>query len=51
MAKRSFAGGWQMGSPIELSLTRRVSQSYLTQLWNDEAFTKRTESRTSARYR
>ncbi|MCB0578482.1 MAG: heavy metal translocating P-type ATPase metal-binding domain-containing protein [Phaeodactylibacter sp.] len=46
--EKIFAGGRQMGGPIELSLTRRVSQSYLTQLWNDEAFTKRTESRTSA---
>jgi len=42
-----FAGGRQMGGPIELSLTRKVSQSYLTQLWNDEAFTKRQDSQTS----
>lgn len=46
--EKAFAGGRQMGGAIELSLTRRVSQSYLTQLWNDEAFTKQQESRTSA---
>jgi Cu+-exporting ATPase len=42
-----FAGGRQMGATIEIALTRRVSQSYLTQLWNDEAFTKKTDSHTS----
>ncbi len=42
-----FAGGRQVGSsPIELSLTRKVSQSYLTELWNDEAFTKKVDSNT-----
>ncbi|MCB0596761.1 MAG: heavy metal translocating P-type ATPase metal-binding domain-containing protein [Lewinellaceae bacterium] len=46
--EKLFAGGRQMGGTIELSLTRRVSQSYLTELWNDEAFTKRRESHTSA---
>ncbi len=45
--EKIFAGGRQMGAAIELSLTRKVSQSYLTQLWNDEAFTKQQESRTS----
>ncbi len=45
--EKVFAGGRQLGGAIELSLTRRVSQSYLTQLWNDEAFTKARESRTS----
>ncbi|MCB0615808.1 MAG: heavy metal translocating P-type ATPase metal-binding domain-containing protein, partial [Phaeodactylibacter sp.] len=46
--EKIYAGGRQMGGAIELSLTRRVSQSYLTELWNDDAFTKRRESRTSA---
>lgn len=36
--ERIFAGGKQLGERIEISLTRRISQSYLTQLWNDEAF-------------
>jgi len=42
-----YAGGRQTGQPIELSLTRKVSQSYLTQLWNDEAFAKNQESNAS----
>ena len=45
--EKIFAGGRQLGGAIELSITRKVSQSYLTQLWNDEAFTKTQESRTS----
>ena len=42
VAKKSgdkvFAGGRQMGASVDISLTRRVSQSYLTELWNNEAF-------------
>jgi len=45
--EKIYAGGRQTGGSIELSLTRRVSQSYLTQLWNDDAFTKKQDSRTS----
>lgn len=33
-----YAGGKQTGESIEISLTRRVSQSSLTRLWNDNAF-------------
>ena len=33
-----FAGGRQIGTAVDISLTRRVSQSYLTELWNNEAF-------------
>ena len=33
-----FAGGKQIGERIEIALTRRVAQSRLTQLWNNEAF-------------
>jgi len=36
-----FAGGRQIGGAIELTLTRKVSQSYLTQLWNDSSFHKK----------
>ncbi len=35
-----YAGGRQVGSTIELEVQKPVSQSYLTQLWNNEAFTK-----------
>jgi Cu+-exporting ATPase len=36
--ERIFAGGKQIGESIEISLVRRVSQSSLTRLWNDNAF-------------
>ena len=35
-----YAGGRQVGSTIQLDVIKDVSHSYLTQLWNDEAFTK-----------
>ena len=40
-----YAGGKQIGSAIELEVIKEVSQSYLTQLWNNEAFKNRTESK------
>ncbi|MBN8703127.1 MAG: heavy metal translocating P-type ATPase metal-binding domain-containing protein, partial [Bacteroidetes bacterium] len=33
-----YAGGKQLGSIIELEVVKEVSQSYLTQLWNNKAF-------------
>ncbi len=33
-----YAGGRQVGSTIRLQIKKAVSQSYLTQLWNNEAF-------------
>jgi Cu+-exporting ATPase len=35
-----YAGGRQIGAQIELAVQKPVSQSYLTQLWNNEAFAK-----------
>lgn len=35
-----FAGGKQIGSALELEVIKNVNQSYLTQLWNKEAFKK-----------
>ncbi|WP_174771813.1 heavy metal translocating P-type ATPase [Chryseobacterium hagamense] len=35
-----FAGGKQIGSSLELEVIKDVDQSYLTQLWNKEAFKK-----------
>ena len=35
-----FAGGKQIGSILELEVIKDVDQSYLTQLWNKEAFKK-----------
>lgn len=39
-----YAGGKQVGEAIELEVTREVSQSYLTQLWNSDAFRKNGSS-------
>ncbi len=36
-----FAGGKQSGSILELEVIKNVDQSYLTQLWNKEAFKKK----------
>ena len=36
-----FAGGKQSGAVLELEVIKNVDQSYLTQLWNKEAFKKR----------
>jgi len=38
-----YAGGKQAGEAIELEVMKEVSQSYLTQLWNNDAFTKKQE--------
>jgi Cu+-exporting ATPase len=35
-----YAGGRLMGSTIQLTLSQKVDNSYLTQLWNDQAFTE-----------
>jgi Cu+-exporting ATPase len=40
-----YAGGRQIGQAIELEVIKPVSQSYLTQLWNNEAFTRTQENR------
>lgn len=37
-----YAGGRQMGGAIEIEMVKAVSQSYLTSLWNQEAFRKDT---------
>ena len=40
-----YAGGRQTGEVIELEVIKAVSQSYLTQLWNNEAFTRKQDNR------
>ncbi|MCC8408520.1 heavy metal translocating P-type ATPase metal-binding domain-containing protein [Mucilaginibacter sp. UR6-1] len=40
-----YAGGRQMGEALEMEIVKPVSQSYLTQLWNNEAFTRRQDNR------
>lgn len=39
-----YAGGRQQGGAIEVEVIKEVSQSYLTQLWNDKAFEKNTKN-------
>ena len=39
-----YAGGRQAGSTIELEVVKSVSQSYLTQLWNNEAFSRKQDN-------
>jgi len=39
-----YAGGRQKSGLIELEVIKEVSQSYLTQLWNNDSFNKKTES-------
>ncbi len=38
-----YAGGKQVGSTIRLVIQKEISHSYLTKLWNDEAFSKDSE--------
>ncbi len=45
--QKVFAGGRQNGEAMQLTLTKKVSQSYLTQLWNDAAFKKEEKLRAS----
>jgi len=39
-----FAGGRQVGQAIEILITKPSSQSYLTSLWNNSAFDKKSDS-------
>lgn len=39
------AGGRQKGNAIKLEVIREVNQSYLTQLWNHETFSKKNKSK------
>ncbi len=43
-----YAGGRAVGAAIELEVTRKVSQSYLTQLWNNDAFTQKDQEKEDA---
>lgn len=40
-----YAGGKQVGGELEMDVVHDVNQSYLTELWNDEAFHKQQHSR------
>ena len=43
-----YAGGRQVGGAIEVEIIKEVSQSYLTQLWNNKTFQKDDDSRIDA---
>ncbi len=43
-----YAGGKHQGGAIELEVVKDVSQSYLTQLWNNDAFNKHQEAKVTA---
>ncbi|GAB3313081.1 heavy metal translocating P-type ATPase metal-binding domain-containing protein [Hymenobacter humi] len=45
-----YAGGRQLGEAVELEVVREVSQGYLTQLWNNPAFTKEETHRSLETY-
>jgi len=40
-----YAGGRQVGSAIEVETVKDVSQSYLTRLWNNQAFENKDDSK------
>jgi Cu+-exporting ATPase len=40
IGERLYAGGRQVGGPIEVETVKPVAQSYLAALWNNEAFHK-----------
>ncbi len=39
-----YAGGKQIGQAIQLKVIKKLSYSYLTQLWNDATFSKNNEN-------
>jgi Cu+-exporting ATPase len=41
-----FAGGKQKGESIEVEVVKKVENSYLTQLWNNPIFDKKSENET-----
>ena len=42
-----FAGGRQIGQALKITITKKVNQSYLTQLWNESAFQKSDDTHAS----
>ena len=43
-----YSGGKHQGGAIELEVVKDVSQSYLTQLWNNDVFNKHQEAKVTA---
>ncbi|MEM1124449.1 MAG: heavy metal translocating P-type ATPase metal-binding domain-containing protein, partial [Bacteroidota bacterium] len=47
IGEKLYAGGRQMGGTIQLCVTKKVAQSYLTQLWNEDTFQKNKNTNTT----
>jgi Cu+-exporting ATPase len=45
--EKIYAGGKLVGASVELEVTKKVAQSYLTQLWNNDVFTQAREEQES----
>ncbi|MCP4443413.1 MAG: HAD-IC family P-type ATPase [Aureispira sp.] len=45
LGDKIYAGGRQIGSTIQLEVTKKVKHSYFTQLWNQQAFEKENDSK------
>jgi Cu+-exporting ATPase len=45
--EKVFAGGKQNGASLVIDVKKRIDQSYLTELWNSDAFQKLEESQVS----
>lgn len=46
--EKIYAGGRQAGGAIEIKVLKNTSQSYLTQLWNQEVFAKQRQQKVTA---
>jgi len=46
--EKVFAGGKQNGSSLVIQVSKKIDQSYLTELWNNSIFEKNEESHASA---
>jgi Cu+-exporting ATPase len=47
--EKIYAGGRQMAGTIKLEIVEKIAQSYLTSLWNDDIFDKKTEKGPTSR--
>jgi Cu+-exporting ATPase len=48
IGEKLFAGGRQTGSTIQLYITKKVAQSYLTKLWNEDTFKSEVKEATAS---
>lgn len=48
LGDKIYAGGRQIGSTIQLEVSKKIDHSYFTQLWNQQAFNKEEHSQISS---